>query len=114
MNKYLEKIAGFSIGEALQKTIKFGKDFSGVTHSSLKREAQILAEAQAKGRTAQQVFKEAETAKDNMIKARVLGGAGAVATTSAGFLGLHKYHQHKDNAIMAKIDSMYVDPNSNY
>jgi hypothetical protein len=36
-------------------------------------------------------------------KAGVVGGALA----TGGFLGLHKYHQHKDNQILKKIDSMY-------
>jgi hypothetical protein len=45
------------------------------------------------------------------LQSRVKLGLGTGMDGTAGFLGLHKYHQHKDNAILSKIDSMYIDPN---
>jgi hypothetical protein len=105
-NKYLDKVASF-----LDKAIKFGDDLLGKSHGRLKEEVSILSKAESLKRTAKTAHSEMEAAKDRMNKARVKTGLGVAGVGTAGFLGLHKYHQHKDNAIMAKIDSMYIDPN---
>jgi hypothetical protein len=106
-NRYLEKIAG-----RFDKVISFADDLIGHSHGAFKAEAETLSRAQALGRTAKDALHDTAQAKDRMVKARVKTGLGVAGVGTAGFLGLHKYHQHKDNAIMAKIDSMYVDPNS--
>jgi predicted ATPase len=107
-NKYLEKIAG-----RLDKAIGFVDDVLGHSHGRLRAEASTLAHAEARGRTAAHAIADADAAKARMINARVKAGIGAAAVGTGGFLGIHKYHQHKDNAIMAKIDQMYVDPYRN-
>lgn len=118
MNRYLEKIAGFSklpgsspkiTKNFLDKVIKFSKDVAGVTHNDLAQEAKVLSAAQAQNRTASMALNEAKIAKRNMEKARLATGLTVAGVGTAGFLGLHKYHQHKDDAIMAKINSMYAD-----
>jgi len=62
----------------------------GIPNSSINR-ARRVAKVQT-GRTTQ---------------ARIKAGVGGAAITSAGFLGVHKYHQHNDNKILNKIDEMY-------
>lgn len=37
------------------------------------------------------------------LRTALVGGTAG----TAGYLGLHKYHQHVDNKIMARIDNMY-------
>jgi hypothetical protein len=104
-NKYLEKAAGW-----LDKTIRFTDEVLGHSAGKLKHEAEILSNAHIKGRTAKGVAEEASHAHNTMIRSRTKAGLGAAAVGTAGFLGVHKYHQHKDNAILAKIDRMYSDP----
>ena len=105
-NRYLEKAAG----QFLNKAIRFADDVIGHSAGKLKQEADILSRAAAQGRSPAQALHEASQAHDRMIQSRTKLGLGVAATGTAGFLGMHKYHQHKDNAILAKIDSMYVDP----
>ena len=106
-NAYLEKIAA----GRLSKAIGFVDDLVGHSHSRLRAEAETLSKAESLKRTAKDAFGEVEKAKARMVDARVKTGLGVAGAGTAGFLGLHKYHQHKDNAIMAKIDSMYVGTN---
>lgn len=105
-NKYLEKLAS-----RFGKVIDFTDDLIGHSASILKQEADILARAEVKGRSASQALGEASDAHSRMVDARTKFGIGVVGAGTAGFLGLHKYHQHKDNAILAKIDSMYANQN---
>ncbi len=46
-------------------------------------------------------------ASASSLKARAYTAAGITGGAVGGFLGLHKYHQHKDNKIMERIDKMY-------
>lgn len=107
-NKYLEKIASSKLGKA----INFVDDLIGHSHAKFKAEAGTLSKAEALGRRASHAIKDTEAARSRMVTARTKTGLGVAATGTAGFLGIHKYHQHRDNAIMAKIDKMYVDPNN--
>lgn len=102
-NKYLEKVAGL-----LGKSIRFADDLIGHSAGKLRQEADVLSRAEARGRTAKQALGEADEVAKRSLRARVKTGIGAAGVGTAGFLGLHKYHQHKDNAILSKIDSMYV------
>lgn len=106
-NKYLEKIAG----KGFNKALGYFDSLIGHSHGKLKQEAEILASAEARGRKAKHALLDAAKANKRMVSARVKTGVGVAALGTAGFIGLHKYHQHKDNAIMAKINEMYVDPN---
>lgn len=49
----------------------------------------------------------ADTSSGRSMQTRVKTGVGAISAVGTGFLGLHKYHQHKDNKILERIDSMY-------
>ena len=109
-NKYLEKIAG----ARFNKVVGFVEDVIGRNHATLKNKAATVAEAEARGLTSKMLFSQADAAGIRKVNARVGAGIGAAAMGAAGFLGIHKYHQHKDNAIMAKIDSMYADQNQQY
>ncbi len=48
-----------------------------------------------------------QQAKGQSLRTRVKAGVGATAAVTGGFLGLHKYQQHKDNKILERIDKMY-------
>jgi hypothetical protein len=102
---YLEKVAG----KYLDRALSFADDVWGGTARGLAHEGEVLAKAEAQGRTAKSVLTEASEAHKRMKAARVKTGIGVAGAGTAGFLGIHKYHQHKDNAILAKIDSMYAD-----
>lgn len=109
INKYLEKVAG-----KLDSVIRFADDVIGHSARNLKQEADVLARAAAQGRTPKMALAEAAEAQKRMISSRTKLGLGVAAGGTAGFLGLHRYHQHKDNAILSKIDSMYADPKRHY
>ncbi len=107
-NKYLSYITksaglGSSVMDYLGRV-------SGHTASKLKNEAEILSRAQALGRTAQQATIEADQAAKATNLSRLHTGASLLVGSGAGFLGVHKYHQHKDDAIMKQLDSMYQQP----
>jgi hypothetical protein len=102
-NRYLEKIAS----SGLRKVINFAEDVAGFKAKRLKDEASILTEAAITKRTPKAALDEASQASKRMVEARVKAGIGAAGVLGAGFLGVHKYHQHKDDVLMKKIDSMY-------
>lgn len=101
-NRYLEKIAGI-----LDKAISFGENVAGIPYRNLAHEAAILSKAEAQKRTAKQAFEEAAIAKANTSRSRLQAGLGAVGIVGTGFLGAHKYRQHKDEEILRRIDSIY-------
>jgi hypothetical protein len=41
-----------------------------------------------------------------VVRTRVGTGLSIAGVAGGGFLGLHKYHQHKDNKILERIDNM--------
>ena len=106
-NKYLEKIAG----TRFRKAIDFADDVLGVTSRKLRNQANIAADLHARGIGVKEIHNMADEAGKRSTSARVKAGIGTAAVGTAGFLGIHKYQQHKDNAIMAKIDSMYANDN---
>lgn len=109
MNKYLEKIAAFSLGKAFGRAVNFGEKVVGGKASTLRRDAEAVA--RHAGRTPRQVQRMADLATKQTRDARIKAGLGAAAAGTAGFLGIHRYHQHKDRAIMERLNAMYVDPN---
>jgi hypothetical protein len=50
----------------------------------------------------------ARKARSESTNTRIKTGVGVVGVGTAGFLGLHKYQQHKDEKIMARINQMYT------
>ena len=104
-NKYIEKIAG----PRFDKAVGFATDLFGGSARRLRAEAEVSARHAAKGITPGMAQNAADEAAKRTLHARVKTGIGAGVVGTAGFLGIHKYQQHKDNAILAKIDQMYAD-----
>jgi len=98
MNRYINRIA------------KFGDELVGYSAGKAKAKATLASEMAARGQTPGQLHRIADRKAIESRNTRIKTGIGATIGVGSGFLGLHKYHQHKDNAILAKIDSMYVDP----
>jgi hypothetical protein len=112
MNKYLEKVASSRFNNALNSAGDFaGKVFGGKARQ-LKSDAEVLARHAAARNSPGKVQQMAEEAAKETRNARLKASLGAGAVAGAGFLGIHKYHQHRDDAIMRKINSMYIDPNA--
>jgi hypothetical protein len=91
---YLNRVSGHSANKA-NEGAKFVKSFKGSGSNKMPESIKVRAERLAKveaGRT---------------MQTRVKTGVGATAIAGAGFLGLHKYHQHKDNQILSRIDKIY-------
>lgn len=110
MNKYLEKIAGFTFGKAISRTADFAERVVGHKASTLRAEAEAVSRHAAAGRTPRQVQRMASVAARQTRDARIKAGLGAAAVGGAGFLGIHRYHQHKDRAIMERLQNMYKGP----
>ena len=106
MNKYLVKAAG-RFGRAVSGALDFGEDVLGARARSLAHEAQVLSKHQAAGRTPAELQAQAITAAKQTRDARVKAGIGAAGIGAAGFLGVHKYHQYQDRAIMDRLNRMY-------
>ena len=109
MNKYLEKIAGFAVGKAIGRAADFAERVVGSNASKLRAEAEAVSRHAAAGRTPREVQRMASVATRQTRDARVKAGLGAGAIGGAGFLGIHRYHQHKDRAIMQRLNTMYRD-----
>lgn len=92
----------------LSKAIKFIDRLSGQSAREWRVKADVLRDAAKKGITPQRAERMAHVAKGRSFMTRAKTGTVAAAAGTAGFLGLHKYHQHKDNQILRRIDSMYV------
>lgn len=111
MNKYLEKIAGFAVGRAIGRAADFAEKVVGHRASTLRAEAEAVSRHAAAGRTPREVQRMASHATRQTRDARIKAGLGVGAIGTAGFLGIHRYHQHKDRAIMERLNTMYRDPN---
>ena len=108
MNKYLEKIA--SLGKAVTNVGNFAESLLGTKARKLTSEAEVLARHAALKNSPAKVHAMATDATSRTRDARVKTGLGLGAAGGAGFLGIHKYHQHKDNAIMERLNQMHIDP----
>jgi hypothetical protein len=106
MNKYLVKVAG-RFSQGFSKAMDFGENVFGGRARQLAHEADILAKNEALGRSARDVHNLASSAAKQTRDARVKAGLGVAGIGSAGFLGIHKYHQHQDRAIMDRLNRMY-------
>lgn len=103
----------FNTDQILNKVIRYGDRLTGNTKRKLDNAVHVLSNAHNLGiygipqssiRRAQHLAKkEGET----VFKTRITTGAVVGAVGATGFLGLHKYHQHKDNKILERIDNMY-------
>lgn len=111
MNKYLVKVAG-RFGNSISGALDFGENVVGAKAKTLAHEASVLAKHQAAGRSVAELQDMASVAAKKTRDARVKAGLGTAAIGSAGFLGIHKYHQYKDRAIMDRLNRMYDTANS--
>ena len=97
----------------LTKIVKYGDNLAGTSARKLKNQAEVLHGAKNLGpkgvphETISHAQDLADAAKKASNKARTYTATGAVAGTTAGFIGLHKYHQHKDNKILERLDKMW-------
>lgn len=98
LNKYVNKIS------------RFGDELLGHSAGKARTKATLASEIQARGQTAGQLHRIADRKAVESRNTRVKAGLGTGAAIATGFLGLHKFHQNNDNRILAKIDSMYIDP----
>lgn len=108
MNKYLEKIASF--GKAVNRIGNFAEDVIGSKANRLSADADALARHSIAKNSPQKVRAMANEAALQTRDARVKLGLGAGAALGAGFLGIHRYHQHKDRAIMERLNAMGKTP----
>lgn len=97
----------------LNKIVEYGDHLVGGTARRFKGDLGALQRHKATGpegvpqSTIDHVHGLSEKAHASMVKARVNTAFGVTAGAAGGFLGIHKYHQHKDNKIMERIDKMY-------
>jgi hypothetical protein len=97
----------------LGKVVGFANRVAGVEARTFKNQAKVLAEAKNLGRlgvpasTIQRAARMSHVSSGRSFQTRVKAGLGTTAGVTAGFLGLHKYHQHRDNKILERIDNMY-------
>jgi hypothetical protein len=94
----------------LSKAVKFADRLSGGSARRWKTTSDTLS-AEAKGGrkafTPLHAKRRAKVEAGRSFQARVKATAVGGVVASSGFLGIHKYHQHKDNKILEKIDRMY-------
>ena len=110
MNKYLEKIASF--GKAITRMGNFAENVIGSKANKLAADADALARHSIAKNSPQKVRAMANEAAMQTRDARVKLGLGAGAALGGGFLGVHRYHQHKDRAIMERLNAMGKTPSN--
>lgn len=110
MNKYLEKIASF--GKAINRIGNFAEDVIGSRANKLAVDADALARHSVAGNSPKRVRDMANEAAAITRNARIKAGLGAAGIAGAGFLGVHRYHQHKDRAIMERLNAMGKTPSN--
>jgi hypothetical protein len=103
----------FTSNQILSKVEKYGDRLIGHSARKLKSMTDgvhLAKEMRVKGieqRALTKTDRLANVARGRSTQTRVKTGLGVATATTAGFLGLHKYHQHKDNKILARIDKQY-------
>jgi len=108
MNKYLEKIAAGKLDKSLSAVLGWGDRILGHSAGKAKNTLRILRESTSLGGgIPQSTLRAAEgIAKDQSKKSlhtRINTGLVTAGVGTAGYLGIHKYQQHKDNQIMKKL-----------
>lgn len=94
----------------LSKTLKMLDTATGKSAKAWKNKADVLREAEDTGLTALRAKRKAHVEAGRTFQTRVKLGVGGAVAAGTGFLGLHKYMQHQDNKILARIDKMYAQP----
>jgi hypothetical protein len=105
----------FNKNKILAKVVQYVDNLSGTSARRFKYDLEALRRSKNLGSegvpqsTIDHVYGLANDAADRSFSARLNTGLGVGVGGTAGFLGLHKYHQHKDDKIMARIDKMYYN-----
>lgn len=103
----------FNSNQILSRAVKYVDRLAGVSAKKYSNAASTLKGAKSMGingvpeSAVLRASRMAKVESGRTFQSRVKAGVGAAAATGAGFLGLHKYHQHQDNKILEKIDKMY-------
>lgn len=93
----------------LSKAVKYLDRLSGRSAREWRVKSDVLSEAAAKRISPLRAKRRAKVEAGRAFQTRAKTGVVGTALATGGFLGLHKYHQHKDNQILRKIDRMYRD-----
>ncbi|MNK10008.1 hypothetical protein D3C87_280180 [compost metagenome] len=96
-----------SFNRYLGKVLRGLETVSGKRAKDWSNRADVLREAAANKTTPIRAKRMAKVENGRTFQSRIKAGVGGAAVTGAGFLGMHKYHQHQDNKILAQIDKMY-------
>lgn len=97
----------------LSKIVQFTDDISAHSARRFKNDLEALRRAKDLGpngvpqSTIDHLEAMSNAARSRSTDVRLKTGLGTAVIGGGGFLGLHKYHQHVDNKIMARIDNMY-------
>lgn len=97
----------------LNKIVQYGDHLVGGTSRRLRGDLGALQRHRTTGAegipqsTIDHVSGLSDAANASTLKTRVNTAIGLAGFGAGGFLGIHKYHQHKDNKIMERIDKMY-------
>jgi hypothetical protein len=98
--------------QLLDRVIRYGDRLTGHSKGKYQHISSALKEAPNVGirnipegatRKADRLLKNESKA---VLRTRLATGLAVGVAGGSGFLGLHKYHQHKDNKILERIDSM--------
>lgn len=95
------------INKYLSKAVKYADRLSGASAKQWKAKASILSEAARTGLTPARANRLAKVHAGRSFQTRAKTGLAIASAGAGGYLGLHKYHQHKDRQIMRRIDQMY-------
>lgn len=105
----------FNSKKILDKIVQFGDNLAGTSARRLKGDVEALKRSQHLGpegipqSTINHVLGLSDEARSASINTRINTGLTVGGVGTAGFLGIHKYHQHKDDKIMARINKMYYN-----
>lgn len=91
----------------LSKALKFVDKLSGHSAKEWKIRSDVLNHAAEHKITPLRAKRIAHVEAGRSFQTRAKTGVVGGAAVAGGFLGLHKYHQHKDSEIMRKINEMY-------
>ena len=95
----------------ISKAVNFLNRVSGKTNRDWKTKLRVMEDLERKPMTLNRAKRLAEVEKGRTFQTRVKTGLIGTTAATAGFMGMHKYHQHKDNQILKRIDRMYADHN---
>jgi hypothetical protein len=113
----MAKLPRFNANQLVSKAVKIADEVSGYSARKYENAASVLRSANSMGlKGSRRVGKPAIERMERLAQAhrgrstqtRVKAGIGASAGVAGGFLGLHKYHQHRDEKIMDRINTMYL------